>query len=261
MNVCWRARLAAHAHAFLLGRVCATQGRSVAGGSEQAYYIFIDPEVPFSLRDANDTIVLGIRVVCTSHCPPLTSVQSSPPVPVDCIADQITEKTATTPRSITTSYFLTDLDGNERCVVHATAAAPAGPTPVSLGNSTVRGISNIEGWRVTLPNGQSTATYYVRESRGPPSGNGTGPMVMYPFRITLKYPAGGPEVGYVLDQGTHYPVAVTPWFDVSGCDGKHAVDERLAAAVRRFPPQAAAVDRNGMPVVVDSPHWQVFRSM
>ena len=193
----------------------------------------------------------------------MTSVQSSRHLCrlVDCIADQITEKTATTPRSITTSYFLTDLDGNERCVVHATAAAPAGPTPVSLGNSTVRGISNIEGWRVTLPNGQSTATYYVRESRGPPSGNGTGPMVMYPFRITLKYPAGGPEVGYVLDQGTHYPVAVTPWFDVSGCDGKHAVDERLAAAVRRFPPQAAAVDRNGMPVVVDSPHWQVFRSM
>mgnify|MGYP006902749460 CR=1 FL=1 len=140
--------------------------------------------------------------------------------------------------------------------MHSTANVPQASAPVGLGNFTVRGISGIEAWRTTLASGESTTTYYVKESRGPANGNGTGPMVMYPFRIQLKYPVGGPEVGYVLDQGTHYPVFVDSWFSTSGCDGHASLDSRWAAAQARHPVQVVQSD-HGV-TIVDSPHWEVL---
>ena len=163
------------------------------------------------MRDANNTIVLGIRVVYRVRA-----------------------------GNTSTSYFLTDLDGNERCVQHVTQPNAVAPPAVSVGTSTVRGISDVEGWSVTLPNGQKTTTYYVHETRGGPYSNGTGVPAMYPFRIELLYPAGGPEVGYLLDQGTHYPVEVKSWYSIAGCgSAKPSAEPR--AVVRASPADALTV--------------------
>lgn len=152
--------------------------------TESAYHIF--PGLPFSMRDANNTIVLGIRVV---------------------YQDNGTDTT--------TFYFLTDTDGNERCVRHAVGPSPATSPAVSIGEATIRGIPGLPGWVVNdTSTGVVTTTHYVADE-----GNDAP---QFPFRIELLYPPGGAEVGYLLDHGTHFPQAMTDWFDTSGCDKEPA---------------------------------------
>eukprot|EP00656_Telonema_subtile_P049290 TRINITY_DN6088_c0_g1_i1.p1 TRINITY_DN6088_c0_g1~~TRINITY_DN6088_c0_g1_i1.p1 ORF type:complete len:263 (-),score=60.99 TRINITY_DN6088_c0_g1_i1:197-985(-) len=165
---------------------------------QQAFHIF--PGLPFSMRDANDTTILGIRVVY-NHLP-------------------LTAQTET-------FYYLTDLNSNERCLSHKVSTSSPNP-PVQLGNTSIRGGVPVTGWREDFDGGQSESTYYVTEARGPANANGTGGPAVYPFRVVMVDPAGGPEYGYVLDQGTHFPVAMDAWFDTSGCKPaqQHAIQHR-----------------------------------
>eukprot|EP00466_Bigelowiella_natans_P007723 jgi/Bigna1/131740/aug1.15_g6448 len=135
------------------------------GDVDSAYHIF--PGVPFSMRDANDTTVLGIRVVYRFRA-----------------SEESTE----------TFYYLTDLDHNERCVSHTVRSTPVGEAEY-IGNSTLRGGVPVQGYIVKDGKGGSTTTFYTQELRGPPNANGTGITVSYPFRIQVAHPPGGAEYG------------------------------------------------------------------
>eukprot|EP00040_Diaphanoeca_grandis_P008868 m.46690 g.46690 ORF g.46690 m.46690 type:complete len:255 (-) comp20308_c0_seq1:49-813(-) len=184
-------------------------------GYEEAYYIF--PGVPFSMRDPNNTIVSGIRAVF-----------------------QHTEA------SIEVFYYLTSVEGIEQCVRHSKTAVDRSDQPIYVGASSIRGGITTDGWVTTnKTQGGNSTTYYVSELRGDPAASGQGDPVHYPFRIVVVDPPGGPEYGYVLDHGQHFPVAVDGWFNTANCPP--------------LPPVATSDGTNtrGTPSYVVSNPWRV----
>eukprot|EP00050_Salpingoeca_kvevrii_P009605 m.309679 g.309679 ORF g.309679 m.309679 type:complete len:225 (+) comp23582_c0_seq1:126-800(+) len=157
-------------------------------GFVEAYNIF--PGVAFSMRDGNDTTVLGIRAVYEHNTP----------------ANQVE-----------IFYYVTDLNGNERCLSHSKRPVQATDTRYS-GSAEIRGGIQTQTWTSMVPNSPaSTTTYYVKEARGPVNANGTGTTVQYPFRIQVANAPGSAEIGYVLDHGTHFPLSYDSWFKTGGC--------------------------------------------
>ena len=157
---------------------------SAGGNFEEAYYIF--PAVPFSMRDANETVVRGIRAVFQHTSDSLASYKE-------------------------TWYFLTGLDGVERCAHHSLVNVTVS-TPTFKEATTLRGGIEVKGWAEPIGLGGSTTTYYAQEKRDDAVASGAGKVVSYPFRIDVVHPPGGGEIGYVLDHGQHFPVAVGKWF-------------------------------------------------
>ena len=167
-------------------------GPSDNANYEEAYNIF--PPVPFSMRDANNTVVQGIRAVFryAGH--------------------------AGVAKSKETFYFLTDLAGEERCVKHVMQALPSPPLATPLSPSPpLRGGISVDAWVVAPAGGGSTTTAYVNETRGDPAASGPGEAVHYPFRISVVHPPGGPEYGFVLDHGQHFPLDVAAFHATDGC--------------------------------------------
>lgn len=160
-------------------------------GHEEAYYIF--PAVPFSMRDANKTVVRGIRAVFRHTSDSAGSYKE-------------------------TWYFLTGTDGIERCVRHSLTNVTVATSRKLDPEILLRGGILTKAW-VTESEGTggSTTTYYVEEKRGDPEASGSGKWVSYPFRISVVHPPGGVEVGYVLDHGQHFPTVVDSWFAKDGC--------------------------------------------
>ena len=155
---------------------------------KEVYNIF--PGVPFSMRDANDTVVLGIRAIFQY---------------TSCSGVPFKE----------TFYYLTGTDGVERCARHIKAPVADSAPPVAARNTTLRGGVPVVGWATTSATGGGTTTYYAEEMRGDAPASGKGVPAWYPFRIIVTDPPGGPQHGYVLDHGQHFPVAVNKWFDTT----------------------------------------------
>jgi len=182
-----------------IGEQLSVKGLNYSGPSdnanyEEAYSIF--PPTPFSMRDANHTVVRGIRAVYryAGHGGVAATKE--------------------------TFYFLTGLDGQERCVKHAKQALLPPPPAASIDvGASLRGGIGVATWVVAdaAGAGGSTTTAYANETRGDPAASGPGEAVHYPFRISVVHPPGGPEYGYVLDHGQHFPVDVPAFHATDGC--------------------------------------------
>ena len=137
---------------------------------------------PYSIRDEAGTTILGIRVVYRYDADPT-------------IATEYDEW-----------YYMTDLDGVETCISYTSGKFNKQITTY-LGTSTIRGIE-AEGWlqtdSVTMNN---ITTWYSPDVEG-----------MYPFRTKTDYADQQSEIGWILDQGTHFVGTTMPWFNTSGCD-------------------------------------------
>eukprot|EP01129_Flabellula_baltica_P004819 TRINITY_DN1712_c0_g1_i3.p2 TRINITY_DN1712_c0_g1~~TRINITY_DN1712_c0_g1_i3.p2 ORF type:complete len:188 (+),score=42.64 TRINITY_DN1712_c0_g1_i3:796-1359(+) len=107
---------------------------------------------PFSIRDAKDTHVLGLRVVYRY--------------------DDIVS-----PTSFEQWYYMTDVDNVEHCVSHRTI--PMNPAKVTyLGQEAIRNIDSIGYLSQDTVTGVNTTTWYTQDVDGS----------MYPFRIISENP-------------------------------------------------------------------------
>jgi hypothetical protein len=144
----------------------------------------IDTGWPFSIRDADDTYIAGMRVVYEYD-------------------------SATDPTYFNEWYYMTDPNGTEYCVQQVKVEYNPLIT-TSVGSKTIRG-AETEGWMVQdTVTGINTTTYYTPDVEG-----------TFSFRTVNEYPRteNAAEWGYVLDEGTHFVgVLQKQWFDTSGCD-------------------------------------------
>ena len=167
--------------------------KSTDGFDQQGFSIF--PATPFSIRNAQDTIVKGMRAVFT------TSPSS--------------------PGWVHEVIFLTPLEGPEYCFANyartmkVTSVAPASPYKATIRGNGVWG-APVEGFLTTYGDGAGTLlTDYVAERRGGQYANGTGAWVKYPLRTVRDYNVTVGEHGFLLDQGQHFPVVIDRWFNLS----------------------------------------------
>jgi hypothetical protein len=136
---------------------------------------------PYSIRDEAGTTVTGIRVVYHYDADP-------------AIATNFEEW-----------YYMTDLDGVEACISHTSGEFNEQITTY-LGTSTIRGIG-AEGWlKIDTVTSNNVTTWYTPDVEG-----------VFPFRIKTDYADQQSEIGWVLDQGTHFLGITMPWFNTSGC--------------------------------------------